>query len=469
VIGWEFNQQSNRNRKRLGEVGRRLFLTVLCLTLITSFVKGQESPPNQDYFVEAVVDNAAPYVGQQITYRVRFFDAVGISNPLYEAPSFEGFWRIDRQTINRTVVQLNNRQYTVTELDTTLYPTRTGVLSIAPAKVVLPESVFNAQAEMSATPINVDVQPLPEGAPDGFIGAVGQFDLSATLDRQSAQSGEPFLLHLTVAGTGNVEQLTLPEFPDTGGWRIYPNPTTFSVQEANGLIVGEKVYEYVLIPEQAGTLALPSFTLHYFDPVNLQYRSISTQPINLEVLPADEITIAPTLTAPAASQDIASLLLKPISLSGQENSTATPGVIFWLVWLLPPLVVGGCWWWMRRQEKQRLEQFALRRSAALTRAKGQLQKLSKSANERNYQLLREIIINYFRDKLGRRLVNVVDSDLQRLLDQFNVPPDLSKKVMLCLEWTDEGQYAPTQAVNFQTLMNRASETLTAVENVWNAK
>jgi hypothetical protein len=446
----------------------RPFLILFLLMLMTYPVSGQDAQPAPDYFVEAIVDNPAPHVGQQITYRVRFYDAVGISNPLYEAPSFEGFWRIDNQTINRTVVQLNGRQYAVTELDTTLYPTRTGALTIVPARVVIPESVFSTQSDVSTNAVNVEAKPLPDGAPDGFNGAVGQFELSATIDRQSAQSGEPFVLRLTVTGTGNVEQLTLPDFPDTGGWRIYPNPTTFSAQEVNDLIVGEKVYEYVLIPEQAGTLALPSFTLHYFDPLNLQYRSASTQAINLEVLPAEEIAVTPTVSATGVPQEISSLALKPVSLT-QQASTTTPGFIFWLLWLIPPLGVGGCWWWLWQQEKSRLQQTALRSSAALTRARGQLQGLSKTSAAKRYPLLRETIMNYFRDKLDRQPVTLVDADLQLLLDRRSIPADLSKKVMLCLEWADEGQYAPTQAISFQTLLNRTSEALTAVDNAWNAK
>jgi len=445
---------------------RRLFLTLLFVSLMPAFVKSQDTPP-PDYFVEAVVDNPAPYVGQQITYRFRFYDAVGISNPLYEAPDFEGFWRVDKQIITRTAQQSNNRQYTVTELDTALYPTRTGIITIAPAKVLLPENVFNEAAEVSAAPLTIEVKSLPEGAPDGFTGAVGQFDLSATLDRQSAKSGEPFVLRLTVTGTGNVEQLTLPGTLEADGWRIYQNPTTFSTQETNSLLIGAKVYEYLLIPEQIGSQTLPPFTLHYFDPATMQYRSVSTQPVTLEVLPGDAITIQTPSATNTPPQEIASLALKPVSTIAQDI-TATPGIMFWLMWLLPPLGVGGCWWWVWRQERRRLRQPDLRRSMALTRALGQLRGLSKPSGDKGYQFLRQAILNYFGDKLNRQPGYLTDSDLQTMLDELDVPANLQERVMVCLEWANEGQYAPKGAVDMKMLVNRTSEVLTAVDSLWNS-
>src|SRR3990172_1468149 len=49
-------------------------------------------PPTNDYYVDANVDNNAPYVGQRITYTLRFYDS--ISSPAVVAlPDFAGVWR----------------------------------------------------------------------------------------------------------------------------------------------------------------------------------------------------------------------------------------------------------------------------------------------------------------------------------------------------------------------------------------
>lgn len=443
-------------------------MLIFCFTfLIVSTAAGQDVSTDRDYFAEAVVDNAAPYVGQQMTYRFRFYDAIDVTNPQYEAPDFEGFWRIDKESISRVPQQLNNRQYIVTELDTALYPTRPGIIDISPAKVLLPETVFRAEEEVSANIVRIDVRPLPDGAPQGFTGAVGQFELSATLDRQSAPLGVPFTLRLAVTGTGNVEQLTLPDLPAPSDWRTYTNPTTFTTRETDGLIMGEKVYEYLLIPGQVGSQVLPGIIFHYFDPINALYRSVNTQPVTLEVLPSSGAAIQPSPSADALVLTPPATLLPLKPITGEiQNGAIFPGFFFWILWLLPPLGVVGCWWWVRQQKRNRLRLTITRSSKALEQAQARLQNLSRISTPETYHHIRRAIMNYFADKLNHQGDEFNDTDLERILADTNLPPNLSKRILLCLEWVDEGQYAPTGTIDLLTLVTRTSETLAVLDSAW---
>ena len=51
--------------------------------------------------------------------------------------------------------------------------------------------------------LQLDVQPLPQPAPEGFSGAVGQFELKSTLAPAQLKTGEPVTWTLTLSGTGN--------------------------------------------------------------------------------------------------------------------------------------------------------------------------------------------------------------------------------------------------------------------------
>jgi hypothetical protein len=47
----------------------------------------------QRYFVEAEVDNPTPFIGEQVNYIFRFYEAFdAFGQPQYEAPTFTGFW-----------------------------------------------------------------------------------------------------------------------------------------------------------------------------------------------------------------------------------------------------------------------------------------------------------------------------------------------------------------------------------------
>jgi hypothetical protein len=458
------------SQKRIGNLKFRFLFIVYFLFFSTTIVFSQDTTTEPDYFAEAVVDNPTPYVGQQIIYRFRFYDAVDVTNPQYEAPDFEGFWRIDKKAINNSSLMINNRQYTVTELYTALYPTHPGVIEISPATVLLPETVFHPEENLTANTVSVDVKPLPENAPPGFSGAVGQFNLTATLDRQSALLGEPFVVRLSIAGTGNIEQLTLPDLPTPADWRVYANPTIFTVTDTDELIIGEKVYEYLLIPGQVGEQTLPGITFDYFDPVTELYRSANTEPVTLDILPPSPLNLQPSLS-PIENGSVAvatPLPLKPIT-SALQIGMVNQGVFFWLLWLLPPLGAGVCWWWIWQQKRNKLRDKMNRRSVALEQAQARLRKLSKTTSSENYHAVRLVVLKYFADKLSYIDKDLSETDLEKVLIEANISPNLGKRILLCLEWADEGQYAAAGSVDLLTLIIRTSETLIVLDNGWKLK
>jgi hypothetical protein len=62
-----------------------------------------------------------------------------------------------------------------------------------------------------------------------------------------------------------------------------------------------------------------------------------------------------------------------------------------------------------------------------------------------------------------------ESDLEKILAEANISASLGKRILLCLEWSDEGQYAAAGSIDLLTLINRTSETLVVLDNNWNTK
>ena len=108
---------------------------------------------NLELFVEASVDNPEPYVGEQITYTFRFYEAADsmrvsslfMDQPGYNPPALTGFWsegEIENETYR---VSHNGRIYTVTELRSQLFPTAAGAVTIDPAQLTIPGFGFRAR------------------------------------------------------------------------------------------------------------------------------------------------------------------------------------------------------------------------------------------------------------------------------------------------------------------------------------
>jgi BatD DUF11 like domain len=435
---------------------RRIFY--LCALILLCGVKAQAQDTNLDYFVEADVNNPMPFVGQQIIYRFRLYIAVD-EKVFYGSPDFQGYWKAEMGRTDASA-QRNGRSYNVIQFDTALYPTYPGEIVIAPATITIPDTVFQDGEVLVSNSIVIQSRPLPEGAPENFGGAVGDFTMQATLDQQSLALGEPFSLRLIVTGTGNVEQLPAPDLPLPADWRVYPNPTAYRSAVQNGILVGEKTFEWLIAPAQAGSQTLPEITLHYFDPANLVYRSASSAAVNLEILPAEE---SPTQIAAVLAQP--ALAIKPISASLQSGQ---PGVslFFWILWLIPPAVLGGVWWWTRQQSIIKSNRLKSQQSRALLRAKEHLQAARKMPSDLVYRRTAETILTYLGDKLDVSPANVVQSQLRDLMVKRGASESLVDNVLACLEWAESGRYAPIEEVNILPLIEQTYKALATLDSTW---
>ncbi|OIR06327.1 hypothetical protein GALL_115170 [mine drainage metagenome] len=140
------------------------------------------------------------------------------------------------------------------------------------------------------------VKPLPKPAPAGFAGAVGQFTFTSKVIPHKARVGDPITWTLTLKGTGN--------WPDIGGVPARSVPQSFEViqpqakrtMEDNKLFDGSVSEDVVMIPKQPGLYTLPSVTFSYFDPETGGYKTITTEPVTLDIEGA-----APAPTTPTAA------------------------------------------------------------------------------------------------------------------------------------------------------------------------
>ena len=153
----------------------------------------------QDFFVEAEVDNSSPYLGQQIIYTFKLYQAVSFfGQPDYTPPTFTDFWSSEILSQPHYNIQADGREYVVTEIRTALFPANLGLITIEPAGLVIPGGLLNPDIKLETEPITVDVRPLPAGAPADFSGAVGQFEIRANLSAVESKVNEPITLVVEV-------------------------------------------------------------------------------------------------------------------------------------------------------------------------------------------------------------------------------------------------------------------------------
>jgi tetratricopeptide (TPR) repeat protein len=121
--------------------------------------------------------------------------------------------------------------------------------------------------------------------PADYSGAVGRFRLSASIDPQTVPAGEAATLKIQVNAEtrpGNVADITVPKIADC---EIFAPEKHVSVDTTAAGIVTAKTFKYLLIPQQAGNLALPPIEVSYFDPSEGVFKKATSGPLSLMVTP----------------------------------------------------------------------------------------------------------------------------------------------------------------------------------------
>ena len=265
-----------------------------------------------DVFLWATIDKPSLYVGEQLTYTLEVYERLRFQNiHLRELPGFQDFWSEELpegRVRNESVSGVGFRVHP--GLRRALFPQRSGTLTVTPAQVGV-----GLRRRISGQPVEVEVLPLPaEGQPPGFSGNnVGEYRISAGVDRSTVKVSEPFTLSVTIKGTGNIKVIDPGEWPELVGMRRY-DPKVEVQQLKGDVIGGSRRYDFLVIPETPGELEIPAHTMDFFDPESGTYEKVATEPITITVTgdAADAPSVeaaAPTKAAQGADDD---LLLAPV-------------------------------------------------------------------------------------------------------------------------------------------------------------
>jgi hypothetical protein len=239
------------------------------------FFGGRREPPAEPrLLVEASPGRHRLHVGEPLLLTYYLYTQTNVSDLQFsEAPQYAGFWVEDVERPERpsgeaaTIEGVAYRRFPI--LLKLLFPTRAGKLTIPAAtlKITIPRQSFfdsGAVVQRATRPVTVDVLPIPDEP--GFSGAVGRFRATSALDRPSVALGEAATLRFKVEGTGNLKWIDRGPEVTVPGARVFPPQTKSDLKAGPSGISGSRTWEFVVVPQTAGTLEVPSLAFSFFDP-----------------------------------------------------------------------------------------------------------------------------------------------------------------------------------------------------------
>ncbi len=424
-------------------------------------------------FLSVITDKKTVYEGEQINVDFMLYSAYRIENVNYEKDAeFKNFWIEPLYQASQLVpetVSFKGKRFSRFLLQTIVaFPLRTGTLTIEPMvlKTIIrhPSRGFfdfgrRATFSVKSNRISIKVLPLPsKGKPDDFIEAVGQYSLSAEVDRNELPAGEALSLKVRVSGYGNIETVTMPQPILPTDFEDFDHRVKVSKDEKGGKLHGIKEVEYVLVPRSQGEYEIPSITFSYFDPKKKKYIQQETEPIMIKVLKGKGGMV---MTGGGRSGIVA--VGGDIEFIKSDSKTIRTGGfnIPWglkSLWFLPIelLLIVVALAYRTRYEKRIENIGAVKSSLALNKAKKKLNTARRMKNRTQaIAAIYDSIFQYIGDKLGMAAGAVIFDDATIHLMECGVEDVVCEGLREVLDVIHASRFAPAETdINVDDLVHR---------------
>ena len=281
------------------------------------------------------------FVGQQANYEVAVFLNETVRDRLRRNPTF---FPPDMQSMLAYDVpvradpprrQVGSHCFDALVYQRALFPLMAGRFAIPPAQLVyalpLSASFFSREEThelQTDSTVFVAIDPPAQGRPANFGGAVGNLTVAARLDTAGSRVGDPLLLTVRVAGTGNVKLFPRPSVG--ADWAtIVKGDERVQIDTMAPKIGGAKEFDWLLTPRIAGELDLPPVRYPYFNPDSRQYELAAT--------PSTHVHVGAGSLAPSDTARTESLLALRTRYRGVPRTPLNQTPLFWAFLALLPV------------------------------------------------------------------------------------------------------------------------------------
>jgi len=232
-------------------------------------------------------------------------------------------WRFSAPTRdNLGEVFINKASYISAPFKTTLSGISPGKATFGPTRLSIVSRtrtidprrgirISDVPLSITLPAIDFDILPLPPGAPAGFNGAIGKFNIAAESKKASIKDTDTVEVILQVQGEGNLENIQAPQL--TGkGWKIIDSSKITRGGERR-LAQGAVTFRQILRPDSTASSSklpstIPPYSLSFFNPDNQSYYTLTTAPIPISVTRTLDVS---QIAENAASNPIQSAAQRP--------------------------------------------------------------------------------------------------------------------------------------------------------------
>ena len=481
------------------EFNGQLYKTAPIRVTVTNPVQQQADPndPNapqisadNNIYLVADISKTNPYINEPITvvYKLYFSYNIGISNwRELDKPKYNDFWsqNIDiKQLVAEEGMFKGQRYRYVTLRKTVLYPQKSGRLKIEPLAldidVQLPTNrrdmfgrvmITEGNKRVSAGTKTITVKALPEaGKPEGFTGAVGNFDFKVTPTKTNLKNGESLDLVVSVSGKGNLKLFDLPKPVAPNALEMYDAVHKEGVNTGLSGMTGKISDSYTIVPQYKGKYPIKPLQFSYFDLGSGTYKTITSEEILINVMDGPTATQAVASNTGAnknkieKSEQFKFIKLKT-ELAPLKHQDFYGSLWYYILLVLPfialPILI------LLRKRKEALDGDVTGNRIRMNNrlAKKYLSEAKKQINNKEpfYVALEKAMHNFLKAKLHIETSEMSKDNIQELLLSRNANPEVVTDFIVLTESCELARYAPASSTSIQNDFDKAVVIISELE------
>jgi hypothetical protein len=447
---------------------------------------------SDDIFIRSTVSRKKVYQGEQIIATYKVYTRVGLSgSDLVKNAELNGFWsqEIDFGQSLWTKEVIGGYQYsTATIRQIVLFPQRSGQLEIDPLEMKFivqkrvssgGQSAFdqffgrveNVEYSLKSKPIKITVLPLPSKSPDGFTNAVGTLNMKVDVSSNEVKANEAINIKIKISGKGNLPLIDNPAITFPSDFETYDPQINDNIKTTSAGVSGSKEFDYLVIPRHAGQFKLDPITFSYFNSATKKYQTITSEPIEINVLKSDGSTSDKVAYSSSKEDikvlgnDIRYIHTKDVTFS-HSNEDFYGSWKFYLLLFLAPLFFLITYVFRNKIRIANSDVVGLKKKKASKIASKLLVSAKKSlaTNNKNafYEDISKALFGYISNKLNIAIAELNQSNIKEQLVNINVSEQTSKELIDTIELCDMARFAPV-SISEQEVYNKAEAIINQIE------
>ncbi|MDR2963658.1 MAG: BatD family protein [Bacteroidales bacterium] len=445
-----------------------------------SYQQPAQQASGEDFFTRVQVSRNSSFIGEPIYVTLKLYTLYNFDVNEQRMPKFDGFYKkiLEQPTELRPVREkYNGREfYVFTFQKLVIFPQKSGNLVITPFELDCNVAVgfFSAVRKVAQSPqVTIAVQDFPAGKTADFTGAVGDFSIQAKADVEKLAADEAFTLRVTVSGQGNLSLLQKPNIEFPQDFEVYDPKIVDNFSTTMQGDKGNKTFEYVIIPRQAGKFEIPAISFQFFNPQSKSFKTLKTNAIAIEVSKGTgKKSQAVNFAAGAKSQlaykgdDILFIKTGDLHLAPKKTRDFFPNM-YAIIALV--LVAGAVTFiiFKRKHIEFNSDIRRVKHKKADAESKKRLKQaqlcLDAGKESEFYDELAKALWGYVSDKFSIPLSELTIDTVREFLEQRSIENSLIQDLIDVLNHCNYARYAPVGAAANRELLERSVAIIQAFQ------